>query len=113
MLGDRSLERLVNVLETMLQDVAKADERRKADAAQLQVIDQLLEVDRAARVLRGMDPNVAVLADREIPLTPSANLVHFGSIDGRPGLADVVCGTLSGDLVVHGHTSSRICILDP
>jgi hypothetical protein len=23
-----------------------------------------------------------------------------------------VCGTLSGDLVVHGHTSYRICILD-
>ena len=48
-LGDRALKRFVDVLQPMLQDVAEADQRRQADAAQLQVIDQLLEVDRAAR----------------------------------------------------------------
>ena len=54
-LGDRALEGLVDVLQPMLQDVAKPDERRQADAAPLQVVDQLLEVDRAARVLGRVD----------------------------------------------------------
>ncbi len=36
----------MDVAEPMLQDVAEADQDRQADAAQLQVIDQLLEIDR-------------------------------------------------------------------
>ena len=51
-LGDRRLKGVVDVAEPVPQDVAEPDEQRKADAAQLQVIGQLLEIDGARRVLR-------------------------------------------------------------
>ena len=53
MLGDGGLEGGVNLAEAMLQDVGEADEDRKADAAELQPIDQLLEVDGACGSLVG------------------------------------------------------------
>ena len=48
-LGDGGLKRRVDLAEPVLQDVGEADEDRQADAAQLQAIDQLLQVDGAAR----------------------------------------------------------------
>ena len=45
-LGDGRLERARDVGEPLPQDVAKPDEDRQPDAAQLQVIDELLQVDR-------------------------------------------------------------------
>jgi len=59
-LGDGSGKRGVNVFETMFQDVGEADEDGKADAAQLQAIDQLLEVDRALGILRRMHLHVTL-----------------------------------------------------
>ena len=47
-LGDRGLEGVVDVADAVPQDVAEADEHRQADAAQLQVVDQLLQIDRRA-----------------------------------------------------------------
>ena len=44
-LRDRRLERVVDVAEPLPQDVAEADQDRQLDAAQLQVVDQLLQVD--------------------------------------------------------------------
>ena len=48
-LGDGVLERRVDLAEAMLEDVGEAHEDRRAQPAQLQPVDQLLEVDRAAR----------------------------------------------------------------
>ena len=72
MLGDRALERLGDVLQPVLQDVAEADQRRQADAAPLQVVDQLL-ADRSARVgsFVRTDHQMAVLTDREISVSPA------------------------------------------
>ena len=42
------LKAVVDVADAMLEDVGEADEDRQADAAELQPIDQLLEVDRPA-----------------------------------------------------------------
>jgi hypothetical protein len=47
----------------MLQDLAEANQDRQRDAAELEIVDQLLEVDAAVRLLAGMNPQVAVLAD--------------------------------------------------
>ena len=44
-LRDGGLERVVDVAEPVPEDVAEPDEHRQPDAAQLQVIDELLEVD--------------------------------------------------------------------
>ena len=91
-LGDGRLEGVVDVLQPVLEDVAEADERRQVDAAALQVVDQLLEVDGPVRVLRGMHLDVAVLADREVALAPALDFVQLGGVGGRPALAHVVRG---------------------
>ena len=57
-LRDRRLEGAVDVAEPVAEDVAEADEDRQLDAAQLQVIDQLLQVDRPGRVLGRVDEDV-------------------------------------------------------
>ena len=59
-------------------------QRRQADAAELQVVDQLLEVDRAAGVLGRMNLDLSVLADREVALPPSGDFVQLGGIADGP-----------------------------
>ena len=54
MLGDRALKRGVNLAEPMLQDVGEAQQDRRAQAAQLEPIDEALEVDAARRLFRRM-----------------------------------------------------------
>ena len=54
-LGDGGLKGGVDLAEPMLEDVGEADEDRQADAAELQAIDQLLQVDGARRILGRMD----------------------------------------------------------
>ena len=49
-LRDGGLERRVDLAEAVLEDVGEADEDGQADAAQLQAIDELLEVDGACSV---------------------------------------------------------------
>ena len=55
-----------NVGQAVAKDVAEANQDWQPDAAQLQVIDQLLKVDRALRFLGDVRQHVAVGADREI-----------------------------------------------
>jgi len=93
----RDLVRVVNggrsAYKPMLEHVAKADERRQGNTAHLQLVDQLFEVNRPAGLLRRMDVNVPVLADRKVPLAPSADLVQLGCIRRLPRFSDFVCGT--------------------
>ncbi len=44
-LGDGVLKRLVHFAQAVLQDFAEADQDGQRDAAQLQIVDQLLEID--------------------------------------------------------------------
>ena len=41
---------------------------------------------RAAGILLGMDPQVAVLADREIALAPTGDVVELGGLRGGPAI---------------------------
>ena len=70
-LGDGRLEGPVDVGEPLAEDVAEADENRQADAAQLEVIDQLLQVDPALGILGGVDADVPVRSDGEVASCPS------------------------------------------
>ena len=86
MLANRGLK-AVNVGQAVAKNVAEANQDWQPDAAQLQVIDQLLKVDRALRFLGDVRQHVSVGADREITLAPAFNIVQFGRVSGRPGIA--------------------------
>src|SRR5580704_6392101 len=66
-----------------------------------QIVDQLLEVDRTAGVLGRMDLDLAVVADREVSLAPSGDLVQLGSVGGGPALAHAKRGTRPADGMIH------------
>ena len=66
------------------QDVSKPDQHRQADAAQHQVIGELLEIDGAGRILRRMHQHVAVGGDREVAFAPAIDFVQLGGVvDGE------------------------------
>ena len=84
-LVDRALEGAVDLAEPVLQDVGEANQDRHREAAQLQAIDQPLQIDAAARLLGGMDLQVALLADGEVALAPAGHVIQLGGFGGRPG----------------------------
>ena len=84
LLGHRRLKDAVNFAQPMLQNVGEANQDRQIDAAQLQPIDQLLQVDRALGILRRMHANVPVAVDRKVSVAPARHFVQFGGIDHRP-----------------------------
>ena len=55
------LEGVVDLADAMAEDVGEAEQDRQLDAAGLQLIDQLLEVDRLVGSLVGVDGDVAGL----------------------------------------------------
>ena len=75
----------MDVTEAMLQDVGESDEHRKADAAELEAIDELLQVDGAGRVLGWMDLHVAIVIDREVSVAPARHLVELAGVVDAPG----------------------------
>ena len=90
-LRDGRLKRAVNVGEPLPEDVAKPDQDRQADAAQLQVIDELLQVDRALGILGGVDADVAVRADGEVALAPALDFVELRRVGHGPRIALTPC----------------------
>ena len=83
-LRDGSLKRVVDVTEPMPEDVAEPDEHRQIDAACLQVVGELLQVDRLRRVLRRMHEDVPRVAHGEVPLPPPGDLVQLLGVDRTP-----------------------------
>ena len=82
-LGDRRLEGVVDVGDAVPEDVAEPDQHRQVDPAQHQVIDELLQVDGAGRVLGRMDQDVPVGRDREVALPPALDLVELRRVGRR------------------------------
>ena len=56
----------------------------------MQVVDQLLEIDRTVGILGRVDLDLAVFANGEISFAPAGNFVQVGGVSGVPCLADVV-----------------------
>ncbi len=81
---DRALERFVDFPEAVLEHVAEAEENRQVDAAELEIVDELFQVDKLRRVFRGVNEQIARLADGEVTRAPATDVVHFGGIAGRP-----------------------------
>ena len=55
-----------------------------ARPAQLQAIDQPLEIDAAQRILGRVDLQVALFANREVTLAPARDVIQLGGFGGRP-----------------------------
>ncbi len=91
MLVDGRLESVVDVAEPVAQDVAEANQDRQADAAQLQVIDELFEVDGPTRLLGRMREHMPVGSDGKITLTPAVHLIQLGGIGDGPWVALLSC----------------------
>ena len=85
MLGDGVLKRGVDVAEAMFQDVSESDEHRKADAAELEAIDELLQVDGSGRILGRVDLHVTVVVDREVAVAPASHFIELAGVVHAPG----------------------------
>ena len=83
-LADGALKRRVDVGEPLLDDVGEADEHRQADAAELQPVDEFLEVDRLADVLGRMHLDVAGRVDREVAVAPARHFVELAGVVHAP-----------------------------
>ena len=84
-LADGGLEGFVDLADAMAEDVGEAKQDRQLDAALLQLIDQLLQVDGLLGAFVGVDGDVAPFVDAEIALAPVPNLV------GLDGVLDFPC----------------------
>ncbi len=83
-LGDRRLEGVVDVGQPVLEDVAEANEERDRDAACLQVVDELLEVDGARRIFRGVNLDVPAGVDREVAFAPTRHFIELVGVGDAP-----------------------------
>ena len=84
-LGDGRLEGVVRCRRRRCRRMSrKRMSTGQPDAAEHQVIGQLLEVDGPGRVLRGMNQHVPLRRDGEVALPPAVHLVEFGGVaDGK------------------------------
>ena len=78
------LEGVVDLADAVAEDVGEAEQDRQLDAAGLQLIDQVLEVDGLLGALVGMDGDVAGLVDAEVAFAPVADAVGFDGVADLP-----------------------------
>ncbi len=73
------------------------------DAAQHQMVGELLEVDRLGRVLGRMDQDVTRGRDGEVALPPAVDLVEFGRVADCESLARLQVTVGAKDRCAHEH----------
>ena len=83
-LGDRALERLVQLDDAALEHVGETDQQRQADPAARDLVDQLLEIDGRPLEARRMRLDVSGLGDGEIVVAPVLDPVDLGRVRDRP-----------------------------
>ena len=77
-------EGVVDLADAMAEDVGEAEQDRQLDAARLELVDELLEVDRLFGPLVRMDGDVPRLVDAEVALAPVADAVGLEGIFDLP-----------------------------
>ena len=82
--GNRAGESVVDFAQAVLQDAREANQDRQIDAAQLQAIDELLEIQESLRIAGRMNQHVARFGDGKITLTPTRDFVQFRGIGRCP-----------------------------
>ncbi len=86
------VERIVHLAQPVLQDLGEADQDGQADPAELELLRKLHQVDEALRIFGGMDEHMPVLANREVALPPSGDVIQLGGIGCGPALGWVADG---------------------
>ena len=102
-LRDGRLEGVVDVADAVPEDVAEPDEHGQLDAAQHQMIGELLEVDRLGGVLGRMDQHVTRGRDGEVALPPAVDFVEFGRVADGESLARLPVTVGANDRCAHEH----------
>jgi hypothetical protein len=74
-LGDGVAESLVDGLDAVTEDVLKADEQGKLEAASLGFLNDIGDIDAGTSILQRRDRDVALLVDIEIFRAPTINVV--------------------------------------
>ena len=77
---------LVQLAQPMFDDVGEADQNRQGDAAPLECVDQLFQIDAAGGFFGWMNKKVAILSYGEIALAPARYVIEFGSVGGGPAI---------------------------
>ena len=93
-LANGRAEGIVDLADAMAEDVREPQQDRQLNAALLELIDQLLQVDRLAGILVGMNRHVPLGIDPEIILAPVANAVRFQGIIDLPRIGKSMFRTL-------------------
>src|SRR5439155_24683082 len=81
---DGGAKGVLNLADTVTENVGEAKEDGQLDAARLQLVGQFLKVDRLVFALRRVDGNVAGGVDAEVAFAPVANAVGFHGILDLP-----------------------------
>ena len=85
------LKGIVHFAQAMLQNLAEAEQNRRSDSAQDQLIDQLFQIDcERAGSLSGWTQRWPFVADREIALAPTRDVVEFSGVGRGPALGRFV-----------------------
>ena len=82
--ADGRLEGVVNLADAMAEDVGEAEQDRQLNAACLQLIDQVLQVDGLFGALVRVDGDMAIVVDAEVSFAPVANAVRLDGILSFP-----------------------------
>ena len=93
-LANGRAEGVVDLADAMAEDVREAQQDRQLDAALLELIDELLQIDRLAGILVGMNRDVPLGVDPEIILAPVPNAVRFQGIIDLPRIGKSMFRTL-------------------
>src|SRR5262249_15101583 len=56
------------------------------DPAELKIVDQFFQVERAIRVFVGMYPKLAIRANGEVALAPTGNVIEIRSLGCSPAI---------------------------
>ena len=90
---NRRAKALVDAPNAVRQNITEANQHRQLQAARLQVLHELVEIDVALVVGPNLDFNVSRFVDIEVGVPPTSNLVQLGAIAGRPGSGFGIHGT--------------------
>ena len=66
--------------DAMAEDVGEAEQDRQLNAALLELIDEVLQVDGLFGPLVGMDGDMALVVDAEVALAPVTHLINVQSV---------------------------------
>ena len=82
-LANRVREALHQLVDLPFEQLGKAEQERRLDAALREILDHAVDVDRSSRLPRRRHEQMPVLADREVAVAPAVEPVDVDRVVGR------------------------------